>query len=155
MGYIGLSPTAAQQNYLTIDDISSSFNGSTTSFALQVGGVAPSPFPVTNSCLISVGGVIQNPDDTGTEGFRISGTNIVFSSAPGSGQDFFGVVLAGADYLNVGANFPAGTIGNPSITFDGDLDTGIYRPSTNELGFVSGEPKLFVLIQTGASVSVS
>ena len=138
MGYLGLTPTTAQQNYLNIDDISGSFNGSTTSFALLTGGVAPSPFPVTNSCLISVGGVIQEPDDTGTSGFRISGSNIVFSSAPGTGEDFFGLILAGADYLNIGANFPAGTVGSPSITFDGDTNTGIYRPSADEIGLVTG-----------------
>jgi hypothetical protein len=138
MGYLGLTPTTAQQNYLNIDDISGSFNGTTTSFALQVGGVAPTPFPVTNSCLISVGGVVQQPDDTGTDGFRISGGNIIFSSAPGTGEDFFGLVLAGADYLNVGANFPDGTVGNPSITFDSDLNTGIYHPSADSIAITSG-----------------
>jgi len=138
MGYLGLTPTTAQQNYLNIDDISGSFNGTTTSFALQVGGVAPTPFPVTNSCLISVGGVVQQPDDTGTDGFRISGGNIIFSSAPGTGQDFFGLVLAGADYLNVGANFPDGTVGTPSITFDSDLNTGIYHPSADSIAITSG-----------------
>ena len=138
MGYLGLTPTTAQQNYLNIDDISGSFNGTTTSFALQVGGVAPSPFPVTNSCLISVGGVVQQPDDTGTDGFRISGGNIIFSSAPGTGEDFFGLVLAGADYLNVGANFPDGTVGTPSITFASDLNTGIYHPSADSIAITSG-----------------
>jgi len=138
MGYLGLTPTTAQQNYLNIDDISGSFNGTTTSFALQVGGVAPVPFPVTNSCLISVGGVIQQPDDTGTDGFRISGGNIIFSSAPGTGEDFFGLVLAGADYLNVGANFPDGTVGTPSITFESDLNTGIYHPSADSIAITSG-----------------
>ena len=138
MGYLGLTPTTAQQNYLNIDDISGSFNGTTTSFALQVGGVAPVPFPVTNSCLISVGGVVQQPDETGTDGFRISGGNIIFSSAPGTGEDFFGLVLAGADYLNVGANFPDGTVGNPSITFESDLNTGIYHPSTDSIAITSG-----------------
>ena len=138
MGYLGLTPTTAQQNYLNIDDISGSFNGTTTSFALQVGGVAPTPFPVTNSCLISVGGVVQQPDDTGTDGFRISGGNIIFSSAPGTGEDFFGLVLAGADYLNVGANFPDGTVGTPSITFESDLNTGIYHPSADSIAITNG-----------------
>jgi hypothetical protein len=57
-----------------------SFDGVTTSFALLVNGVAPAPLPLnSNQCLISVGGVVQRPDDTGTEGFRLSGGNIVFS----------------------------------------------------------------------------
>ena len=50
-------------------------------------------------------GVIQEPDTTGTTGFKFTGTNIVFSSAPASGESFFGVILAGADYLNAGGTF--------------------------------------------------
>ena len=54
MPYIG-NDIRANVDYKTIDDISGSFNGSTTSFALQVGGVAPTPFPkyensVNNIC---------------------------------------------------------------------------------------------------------
>ena len=43
MPYIG-NDIRANEDYKTIDDISSSFNGSTT-FALQVGGSAPVPSP--------------------------------------------------------------------------------------------------------------
>ena len=74
MAYLGNSPVLSQQEYRNIDDISGSFNGVTTSFALLVNGVAPIPGPQTsNQCLISVNGVIQKPDDTGASGFRISG----------------------------------------------------------------------------------
>ena len=138
MAYIGNDLQVAYQSYQIIDDISGSFNGSTTSFALLVGGVAPVPFPINEQqCLISVGGVIQEPDPTGTNGFKFSGGNIVFSSAPGTGEDFFGVILAGADYVNVGVNYPSGSVSTPSITFDTDLDTGIYNPAENELGLVT------------------
>ena len=92
MPYIGQDLQVAYPSYKNIDDISGSFNGSTTSFALLVSGVAPVPLPLNSQqCLISVGGVIQRPDDTGAEGFRLSGGNIVFSSAPNTGEDFFGV----------------------------------------------------------------
>ena len=98
MPYIG-NDIRANVDYKTIDDISGSFNGSTTSFALQVGGAAPTPFPkYETQLIISVGGVVQEPDSTGTTGFQLSGTNIVFSSAPASGESFFGVLLASADY---------------------------------------------------------
>ena len=127
MPYIGNNLQVAFESYKAIDDISSSFNGSTTSFALQVSGATPSPFPkIPQNCLISVGGVVQEPDDTGTTGFKFTGTNIVFSSAPASGESFFGVILAGADYVNSGANFPDGTLGTPSVTFTDDLDTGFF-----------------------------
>jgi len=136
--YIGNDLQVAFSTYKNIDDISGSFNGVTTSFALLVNGVAPAPLPLnSNQCLISVGGVVQRPDDTGAEGFRLSGGNIVFSSAPNSAEDFFGVILAGADYVNAGANFPDGTLAAPSITFDQDNDTGYYRSGSGSVSFAS------------------
>ena len=138
MAYIGNNLAVAYPNYRNIDDISASFNGSTTSFALLVNGTAPVPQPLNSQqCLISVGGVLQRPDDTGSEGFRLSGGNIIFSSAPATSEDFFGVVLAGADYVNAGANFPDGQVGAPSITFDQDNDTGFYRSGSGAVSFTS------------------
>ena len=136
MPYIGHSPEVAQRRYESVDDISGSFDGSTTSFALQVGGVAPAPFPVASeNVLISVGGVIQEPDGTGTNGFQLTGTNIVFSSAPAAGQSFFGVILAGADYVTAGHAFPDGDAAAPSLTFSQDLDTGMFRAGSGAIGF--------------------
>lgn len=142
MPYIG-NDIRANEDYKTIDDISSSFNGSATSFALQVGGSAPVPFPKFESqCIISVGGVIQEPDTTGTTGFKFTGTNIVFSSAPASGESFFGVILAGADYLNAGGTFPDGTTAVPSITFSSDTDTGIFKSGNGLVSITSNGTKV-------------
>ena len=142
MPYIG-NDIRANVDYKTIDDISSSFNGSTTSFALQVGGAAPTPFPkYETQLIISVGGVVQEPDSTGTTGFQLSGTNIVFSSAPASGESFFGVLLASADYLNAGGTFPDGTVSVPSITFTEDTDTGFFRVSSGQIGIVANGTKV-------------
>ena len=142
MPYIG-NDIRANVDYKTIDDISGSFNGSTTSFALQVGGVAPTPFPkYETQLIISVGGVVQEPDSTGTTGFQLSGTNIVFSSAPASGESFFGVLLASADYLNAGGTFPDGTVAVPSITFTEDTDTGFFRVSSGQIGIVANGTKV-------------
>ncbi len=136
MPYIG-NDIRANEDYKIIDDISSGFNGSATSFALQVGGSAPVPFPkFEQQLLISVNGVIQEPDPSGSAGFSLSGTNIVFSSAPTNGHAFFGVIFAGADYVNAGGTFPDGSTAVPSITFTTDTDTGIFR-SGNGLVSVS------------------
>ena len=142
MPYIG-NNLRSNTDYKTIDDISSSFNGSTTSFSLLVGGVAPTPFPkYETQLLISVGGVIQEPDSSGSTGFQLSGTNIVFSSAPASGEAFFGVIFAGADYLNAGGTFPDGTVSVPSITFTEDTDTGFFRVSSGQIGIVANGTKV-------------
>ena len=142
MPYIGNNIRAAD-DYRLIDDISSSFNGSTTSFALQIAGSSPVPFPKSpQQCLISVNGVIQEPDPTGSSGFNLSGTNIVFSSAPTNGHSFFGIVYATADYLNAGGTFPAGSTGSPSITFTTDQDSGLYRKGSGSIGFVSNSTEI-------------
>ncbi len=89
MAYIGNSP-ANVGNYQIVDDISSSFNGSTTSFALASGSIAITPVK-SGQLLVGVNGVMQQPDDTGTNGFKVSSSNIVFSSAPASGDTFWAV----------------------------------------------------------------
>jgi hypothetical protein len=138
MPYIG-NNLRSNNAYKTVDDISSSFNGSTTTFALTVGGSAPVPFPkYETQLIISVGGVVQEP---GT-GFTLSGTNIVFGSAPASGENFFGVILAAADYLNAGGTFPDGTTSVPSITFSDDTDTGIFRSGSGLVSIAANGVKV-------------
>ena len=61
MPYIG-NNLRSNNAYKTVDDVSSSFNGSLTTFALTVGGSAPVPFPkYETQLIISVGGVVQEP----------------------------------------------------------------------------------------------
>jgi hypothetical protein len=155
MAYLGNNLQVAYPSYRTIDDISSQFNGVLKTFALQIGGVAAVPFPINpQQCLISVNGVIQKPDSTGTTGFTLTGANIVFASAPSAGWAFFGTVLAGADYVNVGANFPSGTAAVPSVTFDQSTGTGLYLASSNVLGIAtSGVQQLTV--DSSGNVSIT
>ena len=155
MAYLGNTLQVAYPSYRVIDDISSQFNGVLKTFALKIGGIAPVPFPINpQQCLISVNGVIQKPDSTGASGFTLTGTNIVFASAPSTGWAFFGTVLAGADYVNVGANFPSGTAAVPSVTFDQSTGTGLYLASSNVLGIAtSGVQQLTV--DSSGNVSVT
>ena len=134
--YIGNDLQIANPSYKVIDDISSSFNGSATSFALNVKGATPVPFPINEQqVMISVNGVIQEPDATGSAGFKLLGSNIVFSSAPANGNAFFGVILAGADYVTAGSEFPDGTVTAPSFTFESDLDSGFFRSGSGAVGY--------------------
>ena len=136
--YIGNDLQIAHPSYKIIDDISSSFNGSTTSFALQVSGETPVPFPIsTQQVMISVNGVVQEPDPNGSAGFKLLGSNIVFSSAPANGHAFFGVINAGADYVTAGSEFPDGSATAPSFTFQDDQDTGWFRNASGDVGYSS------------------
>jgi hypothetical protein len=89
MAYIGNSP-ANVGNYQIVDNIASGFNGSATSFALASGSVGITPAK-SGQLLVNINGVMQQPDDAGTNGFKVSGSNIVFSSAPANGDTFWAV----------------------------------------------------------------
>jgi len=136
--YIGNNLQVANPSYKIIDDISSGFNGSATSFALQVNGETPVPFPInTQQVMLSVNGVVQEPDPSGSAGFKLLGSNIVFSSAPANGHAFFGVINAGADYVTAGSEFPDGSATAPSFTFQADQDTGWFRSGAGDVGYSS------------------
>ncbi len=87
MGLIGRQQSSGA--FLKLDDISSQFNGSTSTFNLTIGGqafFAGNPYTL----LVSLGGVIQEP----ISAFTINQNQINFASAPRAGADFFIVVLA-------------------------------------------------------------
>ena len=87
MAYIGRQQTSSA--FLKLDDISSQFNSSTSTFNLTLGGqafFAGNPYTL----LVSLGGVIQEP----ISAFTITENQINFASAPAAGADFFIVVLA-------------------------------------------------------------
>ena len=87
MAYIGRQQSSGA--FLKLDELSSQFNGSKTTFNLQAGGEAFYPDnPYT--LLVSLGGVIQEP----VTSFTINDDQIVFSAAPSAGASFFIVVLA-------------------------------------------------------------
>ena len=88
MPYLGKSPEHG--NFTELTDVSGSFNGSTTAFALtsRIGSIAITPV-VEAAVLISINGVIQEP----TTDYTVSGTNITFTSAPVSTDSFFGIVM--------------------------------------------------------------
>jgi hypothetical protein len=93
LAYVGKAPITG--SYQILDDISSSFTGSTAGpFNLTVNGNAVSPGNEAN-CIISISGVIQDPT-----AFIITGSQITFTSNPASSDTFFGTVLG--DVYNIG-----------------------------------------------------
>ena len=101
MPYLGRELTSG--NYLKLDDISSQFNGSTTTFQLKSGG--SDFFPGSSfSLLVSVAGVIQEADSA----YQINNNEITFATAPSGADDCFIIVLG----LALGIGVPGdGTVG--------------------------------------------
>jgi len=83
MAYFGRQPLAGE--VVLLNSIQSQFNGSLDTFNLtrQINGSALPFFPVSDqSLLVSLGGVLQQPDSSGTIGFTTNGQQIVFSTPP-------------------------------------------------------------------------
>ena len=95
-------------NIREIDDISSGFDGSDTTFTLQVSGVNVEPVNV-QQLIISVGGVMQNAGDD----YTVDGSTITFTTAPSSGLTFFGTYLGTALSINTVAD---GSVSPSSFT---------------------------------------
>ena len=146
MPYIGKSPLHG--NYSKLDSVSSSFDGSTTQFALTTNSIAVTP--VTEAALIiSINGVLQEP----TTAYTVSGTNITFTSAPASTDTFYGVALG----EQLSGNTPSdstitsaklsgnlvtpGTldVNGQELILDADADTSITADTDDQIDFkISG-----------------
>jgi microcystin-dependent protein len=93
--------------------------------------------------------VPQEPDSSGVDGFNLVGGNIVFSSAPAAGLKFWGVILAGADYVTAGTTYPDGSVNNPSITFSSQTTVGLYRSGTSQLAIALNNVNPITFTQSG------
>ena len=95
---------------------SATFNGTAQKFALS------NPPQFAAQLLVSLNGVIQKPN-SGTsvpsEGFAVSGTNIIFSSAPPTGADFFIITIGSS----VGIGVPSNNTVTTAILQNGSVTT--------------------------------
>lgn len=94
MPYVGKTPSKGA--YTIIDDLSGSFDGSTTAFTLQTNGTNVTP-GTEAAMIISISGVVQYP----VTAYTVSGSTITFTSAPAADDTFSGVLLG--DVNDVGA----------------------------------------------------
>ena len=125
MPYLGRELTSG--NYLKLDDITSQFNGSTTTFQLKSGG--SDFFPGSSfSLLVSVAGVIQEADSA----YQINNNEITFATAPGASDDAFIIVLG----LALGIGVPGdATVGLQHLQNSAKL--GISTSNSNNTSTVS------------------
>jgi hypothetical protein len=141
--YISLGASVSSSNYTKLDNISSSFNGSSTSFGLAVSGIAY--YPVSANTLgIYVGGVAQEPISS----YSVSGSNIVFTEAPASGLTFWGVGYGTTAAATLNGIVP-GSVSSPAISSSNDLATGFYFPSSGSLAIASSGYDRFKIDTSG------
>jgi len=131
MPYIGRDLNRG--NYLKLDDISSSFNSSTKTFNLTVGGSAFTPGSAF-SILVSVGGVIQEPESA----YQVNNSEITFANAPTAQDGFFCIALG----VPLGIGVPgSGTVNGPQIAKPFNYDGFFYlNDANNRVGINSSIP---------------
>ena len=158
MGYVGRGLNQTGGQYRKIDDISSGFDGSETSFTLKVSGVDITP--TAQNVLISINGVIQEPGSA----YSMNGSTITFTGAPDGAASFFGVVMGEASYIafdTVGANEMGVTEGHVSASRGVVVDssknvTGFNQvTSTTFSGIFSGALSSSAQIATDISGSIT
>jgi hypothetical protein len=166
MAYLGQQPVVGR--YILLDQISGGFNGTASGFTMSTAGGAQGVIPgLAQNVLLSLGGVIQQP---GVD-YSISGSGLTFTTPPVSGTTFFATVLGDAQSVGTPSDgtvtpasiasgydfaFPnlnvtgvvtiaSGSAASPSLTFTGDLNTGLYSPGADQVAVAtSGTGRLFV-----------
>ena len=140
-GTVWISFSAASSNQIKVlDDISGSFTGIAFTFALTSSSVSIAPLNA-QSLIINLGGVIQDP----TDDYSVTGSNIIFSTAPTSGLSFSGISLGPAipiDYANNGnvytrSTFTA-TAGQTTFTVTGTYTVGYLDVYQNGVRLSAG-----------------
>jgi hypothetical protein len=133
------TPSSAS-NIKILDDISGSFNGSTQTFALTSSTIAVTPASAQQLRIV-LGGVVQSP---GVD-YNVSGSNIVFTTAPAAALEFSGVSLGPAvpvTYANDGniyvRNTYTATSGQTVFSFSGGYTVGYLDVYRNGVRLASG-----------------
>ncbi len=126
MAYIGNSP-ANVGNYQKIDALTG-FNGVLVTFNLLVASAAVSPAK-SGLLLVSINGVMQEPDDAGTNGFKVVGSTIVFSTAPATGSSSW--IMYQGQNVDVGTPSDA-TVGVTQLSATGTASSSTFLRGDNK-----------------------
>ena len=108
MAYIGKSPVTGK--FQKLDDISSGFNDSTTTFAVQSGGADVS-IENAQQLLVSIDGVLQEPQTA----YTVSSSGITFTEAPNTNATFFAILLGETGAAVPTAVIETGAIGSTQL----------------------------------------
>lgn len=111
MAYVGNSPQIGQ--YRKLDNLT--FDGSTSSFPMTVGGDSVNP-PSVFAMLVSLNNVVLNP---GVD-FSITASTLSFAVAPATNTPFFGLIFGDTLYTGTPSDNTVSTskIQNGAVTYE-------------------------------------
>ena len=111
-------------NYLKLDDISSQFDGSKTTFNLTVGGSAHVPGS-SYSLLVSLSGIVQE----GEAAYTLDQNEITFAAAPQAADDCFIISLGTPLGIGVPSN---GTVNGTQLAKPLNYDNFFHLDHVND-----------------------
>ena len=141
MSYLGSTPTT--QNFIAGTD---SFNGTGSATNFTLSRIVNS----VNDIQVVVNNVVQYPPN-----YSVSGTTLTISPAPSSGTNNVYVRYLSTTLQSIAPSpgttqqFASGTAANPSITFIGDTNTGIFSPAADTIAFTEGGTEAMRLDSSG------
>jgi len=145
MSYLGSTPTT--QNFIAGTD---SFNGTGSATNFTLSRIVNS----VNDIQVVVNNVVQYPPN-----YSVSGTTLTISPAPSAGTNnvyvrYLSTTLQTfAPSPGTTQQFASGTAANPSITFIGDTNTGIFSPAADTIAFTEGGTEA-MRIDSSANVGI-
>ena len=155
-GVVWISVASTQTTSLKeFDDISGSFNSSTTTFSLTFGAGSTKVYPLSvNQITIVIGGILQNAGDD----YTVSGDQITFTTPPDAGLTFQGMFYGSSVSMNSAAAGSIGTAafstGGPIWNIGGDVTVaGIVTVGSSSV--VIDGPSNEIRVGTGATVNAS
>lgn len=134
MAYIGRTPSFGE--VIVLKNIESSFNGTLTGFDLHrvVNGVDQDFYAISSEhLLVSLGGIIQEPDRSGNVGYTINGNQIEFAVAPAAGVSCF--IISYGHILDIGTASD-GSVTSAKIAAPGPSWDSAGSLSINGTGYV-------------------
>ena len=128
MAYLGNTPQIGQYRYM--DPLT--FDGSTSTFPIEVGGVSFSP-ATAYAMMVSLNNVILNPG----VGFSISGSTISFATPPAALTPFFAVIMGDTLYTGTPSDGTVtdSKIANATISYNKLSTTAQATLTANQIIF--------------------
>jgi len=147
MGYQGRASFDKTTQTLKLDTLASSFNSSQTVFSLTSGSRTVFP-ATTRNLIISINGVIQEPDTA----YTVSGSTITFTSAPTTGATFFGVLNGQPNDLVMSPAVQSLTVNNTMVVNTSGFFAGANVTANTTALFVGNST--INVIHTSSSLTV-
>lgn len=147
MGYQGRASFDKTTQTLKLDTLASAFNGAQTVFSLTSGNRAIYP-ATTRNLLISINGVVQEPDAA----FTVNGSSITFTSAPAANATFFGVLNGQPNDLVLTPSVQSITVNNTMVVNASGFYAGTNVVANTTTVFVGNST--VNVVHTGSALTV-